>query len=112
MGDTATVGLSHARPKPTGFDVSLRPARAAQIVYTLTAIPQIRQVLIKVNGIERAAFVGSKLALEGALEQQDMIKPIRLPTKPGHVPRGARGVHKLGREARCGAGGRFAWNVG
>jgi len=34
---TATVAFSHAQTKATAFDVSLRPARAAQVVYTLTA---------------------------------------------------------------------------
>jgi lipoprotein-anchoring transpeptidase ErfK/SrfK len=98
-GSTATVALSHARLQPTASDVSLRPARAAQIVYTLTAIPQIEQVVITVNGSERAAFVGSKLAVRGALEQRDLNRPIRLPSKPLQVPRvsapaDARGVQQ------------------
>lgn len=98
-GNTATVALSHARLQPTATDVSLRPARAAQIVYTLTAIPQIEQVVINVNGTERAAFVGSRLAVRGALEQRDLNSPIRLPSRPLQVPRGsapadARGVQR------------------
>ena len=44
---TATVNLTRARTMSTAFDVSLRPARAAQIVYTLTSIPTIKQVLIR-----------------------------------------------------------------
>jgi lipoprotein-anchoring transpeptidase ErfK/SrfK len=99
-GDAAIVGLSHARPQPTPFDVSLRPARAAQIVYTLTAIPQIKQVLINVNGIERAAFVGSRLAVRGALEQRDMSKPIRLPSEPVDVPKGAAPADPRGVQQR------------
>jgi spore germination protein GerM len=59
----ATVNLSRARTASTAFDVSLRPARAAQIVYTLTSIPTVKQVLIRVNGLDRATFIGSKLAL-------------------------------------------------
>ena len=46
---TATVGLTRAPAAATASDVSLRPARAAQVVYTLTAVPGVEQVLIKVN---------------------------------------------------------------
>jgi lipoprotein-anchoring transpeptidase ErfK/SrfK len=99
-GDTATVDLSHTQLRSTAFDVSLRPARAAQIVYTLTAIPRIEQVVIHVNGIERATFVGSKLALSGALEQRDLSKPITLPSKPVQVPRGAAPADPRGVQER------------
>jgi len=99
-GGTATVSLAHARLQPTAFDVSLRPARAAQIVYTLTALPEIKQVVIRVNGIERATFVGSKLALRGALEQEDLSKPITLPSKPVQVPRGAAPADPRGVQER------------
>ena len=85
---TATVELSRARTTSTAFDVSLRPARAAQVVYTLTAIPGVKQVLISVNGVERATFIGSKLAVKGALDTHDLSKPITLPKKPTVVPRG------------------------
>ena len=66
----------------------MRPARAAQIVYTLTAIPGIEQVLIRVNGLARARFAGSTLAVKGALEQDDLSKPVTLPLIPASVPRG------------------------
>ena len=56
--DTATVDLAHAQTTPTAFDVSVRPARASQIVYTLTAIPGIHDVVIRLNGEDRATFVG------------------------------------------------------
>lgn len=83
----ATVNLSRA-PKPaSAFDVSMRPARAAQIVYTLTAIPGVKQVLIRVNSTERATFIGSRLALKGLLAKHDLTKPIMLPSKPSKVPK-------------------------
>jgi lipoprotein-anchoring transpeptidase ErfK/SrfK len=85
---TATVNLSRARTASTAFDVSLRPARAAQIVYTLTAIPTVKQVLIKVNGLDRATFIGSKLALKGPLDKHDLSRPITLPARPRQVPKG------------------------
>ena len=62
---TATVDIAHAQTTPTAFDVSIRPARASQIVYTLTAIPGIHDVIIRVNGEDRATFVGSRLAQKG-----------------------------------------------
>jgi hypothetical protein len=85
---TATVNLSRARAPSTAFDVSLRPARAAQIVYTLTALPTVKQVLIRVNGLDRATFIGSKLALKGSLDKHDLSKPITLPAQPHQVPKG------------------------
>jgi hypothetical protein len=84
----ATVGLTRAQTAATAFDVSLRPARAAQVVYTLTAIPGVEQVRINVNGVNRATFIGSKLAVRGALDKHDLSKPITLPKKPTLVPRG------------------------
>jgi L,D-transpeptidase-like protein/sporulation and spore germination protein/putative peptidoglycan binding protein len=96
---TATVDLGHARAASTAFDVSLRPARAAQIVYTLTSLPTVTQVLIRVNGADRATFIGSKLALKGPLDKHDLSKPIMLPSQPrqvpkGHAPADPRGVQK------------------
>jgi hypothetical protein len=96
---TATVNLRHARTASTAFDVSLRPARAAQIVYTLTSIPTVTQVLIRVNGLDRATFIGSRLALKGPLTQHDLSKAIKLPAQPrqvpkGHAPADPRGVQK------------------
>jgi lipoprotein-anchoring transpeptidase ErfK/SrfK len=96
---TATVNLSRARAASTAFDVSLRPARAAQIVYTLTSIPTVEQVVIKVNGLDRATFIGSRLALKGPLDKHDLSKPITLPAQPrqvpkGHAPADPRGVQK------------------
>jgi len=98
-GGTATAELRRARTPTTAADVSLRPARAAQIVYTLTAIPTIERVLIKLNGVDRATFIGSKLALKGPLNKHHLSKPIVLPASPRHVPKGhapadPRGVQK------------------
>jgi peptidoglycan hydrolase-like protein with peptidoglycan-binding domain len=96
---TATVNVKRTRTTTTAFDVSLRPARAAQIVYTLTSIPAVERVLIKVNGVDRATFIGSKLALKGSLDKHDLSRPIKLPAQPRHVPQGhapadPRGVQK------------------
>ena len=96
---TATVNLSRAQTVSTAFDVSLRPARAAQIVYTLTSIPAVKRVVIKLNGLDRAKFVGSKLALKGSLDKHDLSRPITLPARPNQVPKGhapadPRGVQK------------------
>lgn len=96
---TATVNLTRARIASTAFDVSLRPARAAQIVYTLTSIPTVKQVLIRVNSLDRATFIGSKLALKGPLDKHDLSKPMTLPAQPrqvpkGHAPADPRGVQK------------------
>jgi hypothetical protein len=96
---TATVGLSRARRASTAFDVSLRPARAAQIVYTLTSLASVEQVLIRVNGVDRATFIGTKLALKGPLDKHDLSKPITLPAQPrqvpkGHAPADPRGVQE------------------
>lgn len=96
---TATVNLGHARAASTAFDVSLRPARAAQVVYTLTSVPTVKQVLIRVNGVDRATFIGSKLALKGPLDKHDLSKPITLSPQPrqipkGHAPADPRGVQK------------------
>jgi lipoprotein-anchoring transpeptidase ErfK/SrfK len=96
---TATVALRRPPAPSTAFDVSLRPARAAQIVYTLTADSTIRQVVVRVNGAERANFIGSRLALKGPLDKHDLSRPITLPAKPrqvpkGHAPADARGVQR------------------
>ena len=117
-GGTAAVSLSRARTPSTAFDVSRRPARAAQIVYTLTSIPTVKHVLIRVNGIDRATFIGSKLALKGPLDKHDLSKPITLPTQPrqvpkGHAPANPRGVQKrlvsLGYLPASAVGG--SWNA-
>jgi lipoprotein-anchoring transpeptidase ErfK/SrfK len=94
---TATVALAYPRTKPTPAEVSVRPARAAQIVYTLTASPDIERVLIKVNGRETAAFAASKLTIKDA--RGGLTKPVGLPAKATLVPKGpapadARGVQK------------------
>lgn len=96
---TATVELSRAPRPASAFDVSLRPARAAQIVYTLTALPAVERVLIRVNGADRAVFTGTRLALKGPLARHDLTRPIKLPAQPRLVPKGpapadARGVQK------------------
>ena len=85
-GATATVKLDGVRTPATAFDISLRPARAAQIVYTLTAVPGIERVVIEVNGTRRATYAGSTLTTTGALDQQDLSKPVRLARHPAKVP--------------------------
>lgn len=115
---TATVSLNRPRTLSTAFDVSVRPARAAQIVYTLTSLPVVEQVLIRVNGVDRATFIGSKLALKGPLDRHDLSRPIELPTRPGHVPKGHAPADPGGVQRRLVALGYLpadavtgAWNV-
>jgi hypothetical protein len=98
-GGTATVVLRDAPRAATAFDVSLRPARAAQLVYTLTAAPGVEQVLITGKGVDRATFIGRKLAVRGALDRHSLSKPITLPKKATRIPKGAapadaRGVQR------------------
>ena len=95
----AKVDLTAARRASTAADVALRPARAAQIVYTLTATPGVKEVLIRVNGVDRATFIGAKLAVRGPLDKHDLSKPITLSKQPTSVPKGpappdARGVQR------------------
>ena len=96
---TATLALNARQAVPTALDISLRPARAAQIVYTLTALPDIERVLIHVNGVKRATFIGADLVLGGAVDQRDISSPVQLPQRPANVPVGpapvdVRGVQK------------------
>jgi len=86
---TATVKLNGVRTPATALDVSLRPARAAQIVQTLTALGGIDRVLIEVDGTRHAAYMGSQLLTKGALDQADLSKPVRLPREGARVPSGA-----------------------
>ena len=113
----ATVRLTHVRTPATAFDVSIRPARAAQVVYTLTAIPGVKHVLIKVNGATRATFIGSKLAVKGALDKHDLSKPITLPKNVARVPKGPAPADAAGVQGRLaslrylpGAAVTGAWN--
>lgn len=85
---TATLELIGVSTPSTAIDVSLRPARAAQIVYTLTQLPGVEQVLLTVNGAKRAAFVGSELLVRGPLDKHDLSRPIRLAPQPARVPVG------------------------
>ena len=102
-GGTATVDLRRAHKPSTPFDVSQRPARAAQIVYTLTANHSVKQVLIRVNGAQRATFIGSRLALKGPLDKHDLSKPITLPAKPRQVPKGHAPADPRGVQRRLGS---------
>jgi lipoprotein-anchoring transpeptidase ErfK/SrfK len=74
--------------RATGRDVSLRPARAAQVIYTLTALPGVDSVTILLNGRKRASFIGRELTIKGPLAQRDFAKPVTLPRTPGLVPDG------------------------
>jgi lipoprotein-anchoring transpeptidase ErfK/SrfK len=86
---TASVELTVPQTAPTALDVSLRPARASQIVYTLTAVPGIESVAIHVNGAPRATFEGETLALHDTLDREDLSHPVALPKEPADVPQGA-----------------------
>jgi lipoprotein-anchoring transpeptidase ErfK/SrfK len=97
---TATVTVSHAQTTPTPMDVSLRPARASQIVYTLTAIPGITKVVINVNGESRATFEGDTLALHESLDRAALSQPMTLPPEPAQVPSGAAPADPAGVQKR------------
>jgi lipoprotein-anchoring transpeptidase ErfK/SrfK len=69
---TATADFGYkAGYRATARDAELRSARAAQVIYTLTAIKGIRDVVILVDGKKRASFVGDELTLDRPLEQAD-----------------------------------------
>ena len=84
---TADFGFDPGH-RATARDVSLRPARAAQVIYTLTALPGVRSVTILVNGRKRASFIGRELVLKGPLAQRDFARPVTLPRTPRLVPDG------------------------
>jgi lipoprotein-anchoring transpeptidase ErfK/SrfK len=86
---TATADFGYRRGyRATPRDVSLRPARAAQVIYTLSAISGIRKVVILIDGRKRASFIGRQLMIKGPLEQRDFARPVTLPERPGLVPDG------------------------
>jgi lipoprotein-anchoring transpeptidase ErfK/SrfK len=99
-GGTATVTVSHAQTTPTPMDVSLRPARASQIVYTLTALPGITKVVIDVNGESRATFEGETLALHESLDRAALSQPVMVPPEPSQVPTGAAPADPTGVQKR------------
>jgi hypothetical protein len=108
---TATLELNAARSAPTAADVSLRPARAAQIVYTLTDLPDVERVLINVNGTKRATFVATDLLVRGPLDQHDLSEPVRLTPQPTRVPVGPAPVDVAGVQRRLGALGYLPANA-
>ncbi|HEU5405003.1 MAG TPA: GerMN domain-containing protein [Gaiellaceae bacterium] len=97
---TVTLALAGMPTAPTAADVSLRPARAAQIVYTLTDVPGVERVLIDVDGTERATFVGSDLVVRGPLDQHDLSAPVRLAPQPERLPAGPAPVDIAGVQKR------------
>lgn len=87
---TATADFGYRRGyRATARDVSLRPARAAQVIYTLTAIAGIRNVVILIDGRRRASFIGRELVIKGPLGQRDFARPMTLPQRPRLLPVGA-----------------------
>lgn len=84
----ATIDLRHVPTRTTASELSARPARAAQIVYTLTAFPDVERVLITMNGRPWASFAGSRLTIEDPFGRSDLTKPIKLPYKARLVPKG------------------------
>lgn len=84
----ARIALRHVAGKTTASEVSARPARAAQIVYTLTALPKVEKVLITMNGRPWARFAGSRLTIEDPRGRAGLTGPIRLPQQATVVPRG------------------------
>lgn len=100
---TVTLELAGMPATPTAADVSLRPARAAQVVYTLTELAGVERVLINVDGNERATFVGSDLVVRGPLGQGDLSTPVRLCPLPARLPAGPAPVDVTGVQKRLAA---------
>jgi spore germination protein GerM len=100
---TVTLELAGMPTASTAADVSLRPARAAQIVYTLTDVPGVERVLINVDGTERATFVGSDLVVRGPLDQDDLSTPVRLAPQAERLPAGPAPVNITGVQKRLAA---------
>ena len=59
-------------------------------------------MLISVNGVNRATFIGSKLAVKGALDKHDLSKPITLPNATVPRPEGAGAGRPAWRAAAVG----------
>jgi hypothetical protein len=102
-GGTATLELAGVPAASTATDVSLRPARAAQIVYTLTDVPGIERVLINVEGNERVTFAGSELVVRGPLDQDDLSAPVRLAPRAERLPAGPAPVEVKSVQTRLAA---------
>jgi lipoprotein-anchoring transpeptidase ErfK/SrfK len=101
---TATADFGYRRGyRATARDVSLRPARAAQVIYTLTAISGIRKVVILIDGRRRASFIGRELVIKGPLDNRDFARPVTLPQRPRLVPRGAAPADPRAVQARLAA---------
>jgi len=100
---TAKLELDAMASSPTAADISLRPARAAQIVYTLTELSDVSRVSIEVNGTKRATLVGSDLLVRGALDEHDLARPVRLTRQPTRVPSGPAPVDVAGVQKRLAA---------
>lgn len=77
----ATVRLTRGDLQTGGtvFQDSLAPARAAQIAYTLTAIPGVKRVNIRVDGLDASQFMGSALEADGSLDRHDLGAPAVAP---------------------------------
>jgi spore germination protein GerM len=97
---TATLALTASPAAPTATDVSLRPARAAQLVYTLTDLSGVERVVIHVNGSKRATFADRDLAVGRALDRGSLSRPIQLEPQPARVPAGAAPVDVVGVQKR------------
>lgn len=95
----ATVDLSWTRTTVTAGDVALRPKRAAQLVYTLMALPSVERVEIAVNRQTSASFTSSTRTITGTLDRYSLSEALTLPRQAGVVPEqappaSARGVQK------------------
>ncbi|HKU56933.1 MAG TPA: L,D-transpeptidase family protein [Gaiellaceae bacterium] len=96
----ATIALRHVASKTRASEVSARPARAAQIVYTLTAFPEVERVLITMNGRPWARFADSRLTIEDPRGRDGLTRPIRLPRKASLVPKGPAPADPAGVQKR------------
>lgn len=85
-GGTATVELNAEPSPPAAAERAGRPARAAQIVYTLTKLPGVERVGIDVYGVDRQAFLGSDPRLREPVDRHDLSEPVRPKQPPAPVP--------------------------
>ena len=98
-GGTVILDLGSTR-STAAVDVAARPVRAAQLVYTVMALPAAKRVDIRVNGVSRASFTASPTRISGSLDRYGLSEPLTLPRQAGAVPEGAPAASPRGVQER------------
>lgn len=99
-GETVTLDLGSTASTATAAGVAARPARTAQLVYTvMAALPSVTRVDIRVNGRTRVGVTASPARITGSLDRYGLTEALTLPRQAGVVPERApvvspRGVQK------------------